>query len=269
VTTKGWPIDPSDPRAPPEDVWQGLSPAEQARVYSSLPSELPRASPPEGDPHRLPKTRALEALGEYFRRIGRGVYLGSELPVYYPNEPMFAPDLIAVLDVDADRLGERERWMVSHEKRGLDFAMEVTLHGDKKKDLETNVIWYAKLGIPEYFVLDARTTRLIGYRLDERDERERVYRSIVPQGGRWPSRVLGLDLALEGRRVRFFHGSAALPEASELIQRLEGMMDGLTSGKETAERAREESERAREEAEQRAERLAAKLRELGVDPDAV
>ena len=93
--------------------------------------------------------------------------------------------------------------------------------------------------------------------------------AIVPQGGRWPSRVLGLDLALEGRRVRFFHGSAALPEASELIQRLEGMMDGLTSGKETAERAREESERAREEAEQRAERLAAKLRELGVDPDAV
>ena len=63
---------------------------------------------------------------------------------------MFAPDLIAVLDVDPH---ERERWMVSHEKRGLDFAMEVTLHGDKKKDLETNVIWYAKLGIPEYSIM--------------------------------------------------------------------------------------------------------------------
>jgi Uma2 family endonuclease len=270
VTTEGWPIDPSDPRAPPEDVWRGLSAAVQARVYAALPSEFPRTAPPEGDPHRLPKTRALEALGEYFRRIGRGVYLGSELPVYCPGEPMFAPDLIAVLDVDPH---ERDRWMVSHEERGLDFAMEVTLHGDKKKDLETNVVEYARLGIPEYFVLDARTTRLLGYRLDEG---ERVYRPIVPQGGRWPSKVLGLDLTLEGRRVRFFHGSAALPEASELIQHLESMMDGLTSGKESAERAREESERAREESErareeseQRAERLAAKLRELGVDPDAI
>ncbi len=82
MTMKRWPVDPTDPRAPPVDVWETLSEQERASVYASLPSEFPRTSPPEGDPHRIPKTRALEALGEYFRRIGRRWHSGSELPVY-------------------------------------------------------------------------------------------------------------------------------------------------------------------------------------------
>ena len=277
MSTKGFKVDADDPRAPPADVWEAMTEAERAKVIASLPSEIPRAHPPEGDRHFLPKIKAREALGEYFRRIGRGVYLGSELPVYYPGERVFAPDLIAVLDVDPH---PRERWAVSQEKRGVDLALEITLHGDPKKDLERNVVLFARLGIPEYFVLDARTSRLIGYRLAPGDS---TYTPVVPQGGRWTSKVLGLDLSLEAGRVRFFHGSAALPEASELIVRLEGMMDDLTTRVETtdrareeadrareeADRAREEADRAREEAEARAERLAQRLRELGVDPDGV
>jgi hypothetical protein len=282
VTNAPWHIDPLDPRAPSEEVWQSLGPAERAKVLAALPSDIPLASPPEGDPHRIPKVRAFEALEEHFRRIGRGVYLGSELPVYYPSERMFAPDIIAVLDVDPH---ERERWAVSHERRGLDFALEVTYSGDKKKDLELNVAWFARLGIPEYFVLDVRAARLHGYRLEPG---ESAYRPVLPQGGRWASRVLGLALALEGRRLRFYSGAAPLPESAELVRSLERMMDDITQRKEDAERAREESDRAREEsdrareesdrareesdrareeAERTRDKLAAKLRELGIDPD--
>lgn len=74
---------------------------ERARVVDGLPTELPRATPQEGDPHRLPIERALEALEDDFRRRGRSVYLSSGLPVYYPEEAMFAPDLLAVVDVPA------------------------------------------------------------------------------------------------------------------------------------------------------------------------
>ncbi|MBS2016455.1 MAG: Uma2 family endonuclease [Deltaproteobacteria bacterium] len=123
-----------------------MSHDERARVCDSLPSEIERATPPEGDRHRVPKTRAMEALGEFFRRIGRPVYLSSELPVYYPNERVFGPDLIAVLDVEPH---ERDRWVVSLEGKGVDLAFEVTLAGDAKKDLEENVARYARLGIPE------------------------------------------------------------------------------------------------------------------------
>ena len=254
VRDRAWQIDPLDPRAPSLAVWETLTPDQRAELCAALPSEFPRALPPEGDRHRLPKTRALEALDEFFRRIGRRVYLSSELPIYYPDERLFAPDVIAVLDVEPH---ERDRWVVAQEGKGLDLALEVTLGGNAKKDLEENVERYARLGIPEYFVLDARSLRLIGHRLENGR-----YRPIVPQRGRWTSQVLGLDLSLEGGRVRFYHGSAPLLEAAELIGKLETMMDDVV-------RRKEEAERGKEEAERYAGRLAQRLRELGVDPDDV
>ena len=46
---------------------------ERRRVLESLPSEIPRAYPPEGDQHQLPKERSTLRLKEYFRRRGRSV----------------------------------------------------------------------------------------------------------------------------------------------------------------------------------------------------
>jgi Uma2 family endonuclease len=291
VLGKRWNLDPDDPRAPTLEQWASLDPEERARICDALPSELPRQTLPEGDRHRVPKERALDALGEYFRRIRRRVYLSSELPVYYPGERLVAPDVIAVLDVEPH---PRDRWVVAQEEKGIDLALEITLGGDRRKDLDENVSRYARLGIPEYFVLDARSARLHGYRLDAGGGR---YRPIAPQYGRWASQVLGLDLALESGRVRFYHGSAPLLEAAELVGRLEAMMDEVTAhkeaaerekeaaerskegaerskeaaerSKEEAERGKEEAERSKEEAERRAERLAERLRALGVDPDEV
>jgi Uma2 family endonuclease len=252
-------VDPHDPRAPPQRVWDELSEIERARLVASLPSEVPLAEPPEGDQHRIPKARALEALSEYFRRLKRRVYLSSELPVYYPSEAMFAPDILAVLDVDA---GPRERWVVSAEGRGLDLALEICVRGDRKKDFIDNVDRFARLGIPEYFAYDPVAPRLSGFRLEQGR-----YRSIEPRSGRWESNVLGLELAMESGRIRFFHGTAPLPEAEELIERLGSMVDDIVKREEAlASRLERERERA-DSAEQRAERLAARLRQLGVDPD--
>jgi Uma2 family endonuclease len=253
-----------------QEIWDRLSEAEQARIIESLPSEPPYAVPPEGDPHRIPKARALEALDEFYRRTRRRIYLSSELPIYYPGEAMFAPDLIAALDVEPHA---RQRWVVSQENHGLDFALEIHLSGDARKDFEENVVRYARLGIPEYFAFDVARSRLVGYRLPQRQSRS--YEPIVPQGGRWPSRVLELDLALEQGQLRFFHGSAPLLDARELIARLSTMVDdAIRRAEEEAQRAEQEAQRAEQEAQrakqeaQRAERLAARLRTLGIDPDA-
>jgi Uma2 family endonuclease len=230
---------------------------------ASLPSEIPLALP-EGDPHRLPKTRAIETLSEFYRRLRRRVYLSAELPVYYPDEPMFAPDLLAVLDVEAH---ERMSWVTSHEHKGLDFVLEINVSGDRKKDFEDNVVRYARLGIPEYFALDVPRTRLVGWRLASPDAGS--YVPIVPQSGRWASRVLELDLSIEGGQLRFFHGTAPLPDARELIVRLSSMVDeAIGRADQEARRAEEEARRAEEEA-RRADKLAARLRALGIDPDKV
>ncbi len=254
-------LDPADPRAPSVEQWGAMSEDARRRAVDALPSEFPRMHPPEGDRHRIPKERALESLREYFRRLRRRVYLSSELPVYYPGERIFGPDVLAVLDVDAH---PREKWVVQDEKRGLDFVLEVHVSGDRAKDLEENVVRYARLGIPEYFVYEPLRARIFGFRLAPgRPD----YQPIVPQEGRWASVVLGLDLAMEGGRVRFYHGSASLPEAEELIVRLGSMIDEVVSREEDLAQ-KLEVERARaDEAASRAERLAAQLRALGVEPD--
>ena len=251
----GFIVDPLDPRAPSREVWAQLTESERAEIVATLPSEFPLTEPPEGDAHRLPKSRALETLSEFFRRRRRRVYLSAELPVYYPDERMFAPDLLAVMDVEDH---ERQSWVTSHEGKGLDFVLEINVSGNKKKDFEDNVVRYARLGIPEYFAFDVPQKRLLGWRLGSGDSRN--YDPIVPQGGRWPSRMLDLDLSLEGAQLRFFHGTAALLDAQELIVRLSTMVD------EALHRAEQEARRAEDEA-RRADRLAARLRDLGVDPE--
>ena len=234
-------VDPDDPRAPPQEVWERLTPEERVRVIDSLPSEFPlsEAHPPEGDPHFEAKVRAREVLGGFFSRTGRKVYLGSELPVYYPGEPMFAPDVLAVMDVEPR---SRMRWVVSAEGRGLDLALEVHVAGERRKDLERNVERFARLGIREYFLFDRGRLKLSGWRLA--GEGRRVYQPILAQQGFYPSEVLGLELQLEGERLRFFLGRAPLPEADEMIATLERMVG-------EAEAHRTEEAQLRAELEQR------------------
>jgi Uma2 family endonuclease len=262
-------VNPDDPRAPPQEIWEQLSPEERAQVVDSLPFEFPvsEATPPEGDPHYEAKSRAREVLGSFFSRIGRKVYLACELPVYYPGETMFAPDVIAVVDVEPH---SRMRWMVSAEGKGVDFALEVHVAGERRKDLERNVERYARLGIREYFVFDRGRLRLSGWRLEEG---RRAYRPILPQHGLYPSEVLGLDLQVDDERLRFYVGGAALPEAPEMIARLEHMVERVEASRAELEqqlveeaRLRTEEARLRTEETQRREdaerRLAEALAEL-------
>ncbi|WPB79062.1 Uma2 family endonuclease [Archangium violaceum] len=210
-------IDPDDPRAPPQEVWERLTLEERARIVAGLPSEFPvsEVAPPEGDFHFVAKVRTREVLGGFFTRTGRKVYLACELPVYYPGERMFAPDVIAVVGVESH---ERMSWVVSAEGKGLDFALEIHVAGDRRKDLERNVERFARLGIREYFLFDRGRLRLTGWRLSAGRRR---YRAILPQQGLFSSEVLGLDLRVEGERLRFLHGETPLPEADEMIALLE------------------------------------------------
>lgn len=239
-------IDPADPRAPFQDEWDRMSDTARRACVEALPSLVPlELHPPEGDRHVAAIDGPVGALREFFRRIGRKIYISKELATYYPGEPMFCPDVLAVKDVEPH---SREKWVVSSEGKGLDWVLEVHVSGDRNKDFETHVKRYARLGIPEYFAFDRGRTRLAGWRLP--DPQARTYVPIVPQAGRFPSTVLELDLALEEDRVRFYLGTAPLPEAEELVQRLEHAVNEVT------ERAQQEAERAAELEQKLAEALA-------------
>jgi Uma2 family endonuclease len=239
--------------APTEDVWRAMSLAERERYLIRVNDALsdPAITMSEGVPHKKAKTRAQDALGLYFRSLGKDVYLGEELSVVYPGQPPFCPDLLAVLDVAEAEDDQRLAWVVADEGRGVDWVLEVLHNGDRKKDLVRNVERYAGLGIPEYFVFDRRDERIHGFRLPAPNARR--YQRIVPQFGRLASHVLGLDLGLLGGQLEFFHGTATLIGSRDLIDRLHRMTESLEAkadhAQAEAERAQAEAERAQAEAE--------------------
>lgn len=158
------------------------------------------------------------------------------------------------------------RWMVSAEKKGVDLALEVMVAGERRKDLERNVERYARLGIHEYFVFDRGRLRLNGWRLEPG---RRAYTPILPQHGVYRSEVLGLDLQIDDEPLRFYFGGAPLPEAHEMIARLEHMVERVEASRLELElqlaeemRLREDEARRREDAERRLAEALAELERL-------
>jgi Uma2 family endonuclease len=236
-----------------------MSEEERARVVESLPGEVTDAemSPPEGDLHMEAKVGALGALRGFFSRNGRRLYVASELPVYYPDEPRFAPDLLVVLEVEAYT---RDKWVVQHEGRGLDFVLEVHVGGNRKKDAQRTVERYGRLGIPEYIVYDRKRQRLEGWRLA--GPGARVYERMQAREGHFRSQVLGLELVVEQGRLRFYAGSLMLLEYEELVAQLHQENEQLRRKNEQLEQKAEQLEQKAEQLEQKAEQLEQKAEQL-------
>lgn len=219
------------------------------RAVMALPVATPvDVRPPEGDAYRKVKTGALQALEAFFRRLKQRVYVSSDLAVYYPNETRIVPELFVVLDAEPR---DRTKWVVSAEGKGPDFVVEVFTSPEAGKEREAHVDRYAALGISELFLLDRTRRWLRGYRLPRPTARS--YEPIPLEEGRFTSNVLGLDLTLEGPRLRFLYGTAPLPEADETITRLGAMLNEAVVMKEEAERRAVDEERRAVEAGLRAE----------------
>jgi Uma2 family endonuclease len=243
------------PTVPTVEAWRAMTPAERLRLQVEINAALSASADVmgEGRPHKKAKSSAIDALGLHFKTIGRTIYLAEELTVLYPGEKPFAPDILAVLDVEQPDDDERMAWVVADEGKGPDLVIEVLHRGDRDKDLVENVEFYAHLGISEYFVYDRLRQQIHGYRLIGPGASR--YQRIVPQLGHYRSGVLGLDLAILGENLRFLSGEATLPVSADLIGRLQGMMEKLQT---KTQQAQTQVEQAQAQADQA---LAAGLRE--------
>ena len=238
-----------------------MSPGEREQFLVGVLDSLsdPKAAMAEGRRHKKAKDRAIDMLGLHFGSIGRVIYLAEELAVLYPGEPAFVPDILAVLDVLQPEDDPRLAWVVAEEGRGLDLVIEVLHHGDRKKDLEDNVVRYARLGIGEYFVYDRLRQRVVGHRLPPSGELR--YQPILPQFGRYASTVLGLDLAVEQGELRFFYGMAELFGSAELIGRLKGMVEDLEVRADQAQAKADQAQAKFDQAQAKADQALVGLRD--------
>jgi Uma2 family endonuclease len=244
------------PIAPDEATWRALTPAQREAKVWELIDALPLTEVmSEGTPHSDAKMTVVSSLRRFFGQRRRGLFIAPELMVAYPGEPTFVPDVLAVRDVE---LRHRTSWMVVDEGRGPDFILEIRNKGSRAKDYRRNVERFARHGIPEYFVYDVIRQELAGHRLDPRPEgasspAQRRYVPIIPQGGRFHSDVLELDLVVLDGRLRFFYSGAEVPDVDAEVTMLTRMVEESSARLEASERlAAAEAERAAAEAERAA-----------------
>lgn len=237
------------PRAPTQEAWDAMTPAQRAAAEEALPLSLPvehvvYRGMAEGDEHGETRFMVRDTLRRWFHSRERQVYVGSDIAVYYPGEEMVTPDAFAVRDVPThDRLS----WMVSKERKGVEWVFEVLVRGSRVKDLKKNVARYASLGILEYFVLDLRSRRIQAWRQASPGVRE--FAPVAPHNGAFASDVLGLEMLVVGRKVRFRQGTSELLTSDDLIVRLEETVAELAVRVEEQEiRAEAEAARAAQEA---------------------
>ena len=84
----------------------------------------------------------------------------------------------------------------------------------------------------------------------------------MPQAGRFACDVLGLDLVLDGDRLRFFAGNALLEDADERISRLGAMLDKVLAREDDLAARLAEEQQLREDAERQLAEARAEIERL-------
>lgn len=191
----------------------------------------------------------LESL-ELFWAHRTDFFAAGNLTIYFSprqlkSEHFRGPDFFVVLGTERR---PRKSWTVWEEDgRYPNVIVEILSASTEAMDRGLKKQTYQDVfRTPDYFWIDPETMELAGFHLVEGR-----YQPIEPdEKGRLWSAQLGLFLGQHEGKLRFFTPEGAL----------------LPAAKEMAERAAKATQRAEAEA-QRAAILAAKLREMGVDPD--
>jgi len=245
----------------------------------------------ESDPARKYLVYGVEALQEYFSHRPDVYVTGNLWLSYTKGVPSAAvcPDVFIVFGVENR---ERQSYKVWEENgKTPDFVLEVTSKKTYRKDEEEKPDIYASLGVSEYFQYDPtgdyinpqiKGRRLVGSRYQVLTPSRTEDGTLV-----FFSVVLGLEMRLlPDGRLQFFDPKTGeylrTPQESERErvrekelaaqerERAEREKELAARERERADREKERADREKELAAQereRAERLAARLLELGIDPD--
>jgi Uma2 family endonuclease len=209
--------------------------------------------PMETQRHKMQMDLLIEVLYPWLEQRDNG-YVGGNMFVYYSsqqlkNQDFRGPDFFAVLDVPK---GERKSWVVWDEGKAPDVIIELLSESTAQQDKTIKkLIYQNQLRIPEYFWYDPfapddwQGFQLVGgfYQalnlINDHYVSEKLNLALV----RWSGDYEGVEavwlrwVTLDGK---------LLPTKSERLR---------------------QAEDREEQAQAQAEKLAAKLREMGINPD--
>jgi hypothetical protein len=193
---------------------------------------------------------------------GQRVFVAGDLfwyPVQGEPKTRMAPDALVAFDRPAGYRGSYKQW----EEDGVPPAVvfEVMSPSNTRKEMAEKLKFYERHGASEYYLIDPDRETVLGYVRDDG-----VLRNVTPMTG-FVSPALGIRFE-DADGVKLF-----TPDGREFRTREDRVSEIQVELQRTAAAFEDERRRAIEEqrradaAGKLAELFAAKLRELGVDPD--
>ncbi|MFM7441320.1 MAG: Uma2 family endonuclease [Snowella sp.] len=189
------------------------------------------------------------------------VFVAGDL-LWYPVEGRpdirVAPDVLVAFGRPKGDRGSYRQWQEDHIAPQVVF--EILSPGNTTKEMSRKLLFYNHYGVEEYYIYDPDSNELTGL--------ERRVGELTPIDSMdgWVSPRLGISfeltpstLNLYDRQGNLFLNPVQLRQQAERETR---------RAEQEAQRAEQEAQRAQQE-KARGDRLAAKLRSLGIDPDEV
>ena len=234
------------------------------------PVDLYSDEPPVETELHLRQIMLLFKCLEWLWRDRNDFYAAGNLTIYYSPKQLKSkdfrgPDFFVVLGTERKI---RKSWVVWDEDgKYPNIILEIL--SPKTANIDKNFkkqLYQDTFRTLDYFWFDPETLELAGFHLVDGE-----YQPIAPnEFGYLRSQQLDLSLGICSGQLRFFTAAGELvPTPEEVAERETGRADAEAQRAENqTQRAENQTQRAENQA-RRADRLAAKLRELNIDPDTI
>ena len=173
------------------------------------------------------------------------VFIAGDLlwyPVEGSNTIRQAPDAMVALGRPKGDRGSYMQW--KEDNIAPQVVFEILSPGNRGGEMAKKFQFYQRYGVQEYYVYDPDTIELIGWQRDD------YYLEVIEPINGWTSPLLNIRFELADDTLKIYrpNGEPFLT-FTEIQQQLDTVKEELN------------------EANKKAEKLAAKLKELGIDPD--
>ena len=195
-------LAPDHALAPSDEVWAGLSRVQRDFVSEWLDEEYRSRRTDMGHLLMSASVWIQASLKRHFESIGRLAFVPVELGVHFAKKQVLCPDAMVLMDEQPDQ--PVSEWRVDAGRKVPDVCFEVA-SSSIAYDIGPKRERYESHKIPEYFILCLADgpVRLLGYQFNE--ALGKFVELETDDDGRLRSDVMGLQLKVEGTKIRFYY----------------------------------------------------------------
>jgi Uma2 family endonuclease len=189
------------------------------------------------------------------------VFVAGDL-LWYPvegnNAIRNAPDTMVVFGRQKGDRGSYRQWEEGNIPPQVVF--EILSPGNRMGEMSRKQQFYERYGVEEYYIYDPDKNDLTGWM------REAEKLVLIEEMDAWMSPRLGIRFELEPETLAIYR-----PDGEKFVgfTELDRQRQLAEEGRLQAEEGQRQAEEGQRQAEERSSRLAAKLQELGIDPDSI